>query len=92
MSSTSPTPRGGADGSGSCRGADDVDFPGRVFAISSKVDKMKYDFAGKHRTRYHPTEDLDPGRPSLGLGQQGLEDLHDNWYGCGRSSRAFERL
>ena len=36
----SPTPLCGADGPGSCRGADAVDSPGRVFAFSSKLDTL----------------------------------------------------
>ena len=36
----SPTPLCGADGPGSCRGADAVDSPGRVFAFSSKFDSL----------------------------------------------------
>jgi len=46
LSSTSPTPLGGANGPGSCRGADAVDSPVRVFTSSSKFDRLYHHIDG----------------------------------------------
>ena len=76
LSSTSPTPLGGADGPGSCRGADAVDSPSRVFAISSKFDikriRLCRDSSNEVSTQRRPgsrptiarTGTSEPGRPT----------------------------
>ena len=92
MSSTSPTPRGGADCPGSCRGADAADFPGRVFSFSLKFDIKRPRLGQTHRTWFQPKqprEDQDPGRPSLGQGQEGWTSYATNWYGCDGQYRAL---
>ena len=93
MSSASPSPLGGADCPGSWRGADAADSLGRVFTFSLKFDieRLRLGRDSSNEVSVEATQRRPGSRPTITRtqGQEGLEDLRDNWYGCDRQYRAF---